>query len=221
MKLFISAISKLVIGLGAIATLLFAPAGTFAFPGAWRLLMLLFIPMIIMGVTLLIWAPETLSRRLRSKEERVKQKGVVALSGLLFVASFILAGLDFRFGWSSLPNWALWTSSIVFLLSYGMYAEVMRENEWLSRSIEVMEGQKVVSTGLYGIVRHPMYTATILMFLAMPLVMGSWWAFLVMIPYVLAIVTRIKDEETLLTKELEGYQEYKEKVRWKLIPYIW
>lgn len=221
MKLFISAISKLVIGLGAIATLLFAPAGTFAFPGAWRLLMLLFIPMIIMGVTLLIWAPETLSRRLRSKEERVKQKGVVALSGILFVASFILAGLDFRFGWSSLPHWVVWTSSIVFLLSYGMYAEVMRENEWLSRSIEVMEGQKVVSTGLYGIVRHPMYTATIAMFLAMPLVMGSWWAFLVMVPYVIAIVTRIKDEETLLTKELEGYQEYKEKVRWKLIPYIW
>ena len=221
MKLFISAIGKLIIGLGAIATLLFAPAGTFAFPGAWRLLMLLFIPMIIMGVALLIWAPETLSRRLRSKEERVKQKGVVALSGLLFVASFILAGLDFRFGWSSLPNWAFWTSSIVFLLSYGMYAEVMRENEWLSRSIEVMEGQKVVSTGLYGIVRHPMYTATIAMFLAMPLVMGSWWAFLVMVPYVIAIVTRIKDEETLLTKELEGYLEYKEKVRWKLIPYIW
>ena len=221
MKLFISAICKLVIGLGAIATLLFAPAGTFAFPGAWRLLMLLFIPMIIMGVALLIWAPKTLSRRLRSKEERVKQKGVVALSGILFVASFILAGLDFRFGWSSLPHWVVWTSSIVFLLSYGMYAEVMRENEWLSRSIEVMEGQKVVSTGLYGIVRHPMYTATIAMFLAMPLVMGSWWAFLVMVPYVVAIVTRIKDEETLLTKELEGYQEYKEKVRWKLIPYIW
>ena len=221
MKLFISAISKLVIGLVAIATLLFAPAGTFAFPGARRLLMLLFIPMIIMGTALLIWAPETLSRRLRSKEERVKQKGVVALSGILFVASFILAGLDFRFGWSSLPQWIVWTSSIVFLLSYGMYAEVMRENEWLSRSIEVMEGQKVVSTGLYGIVRHPMYTATILMFLAMPLVMGSWWAFLVMIPYVIAIVTRIKDEETLLTKELEGYQEYKEKVRWKLIPHIW
>ena len=221
MKLFISAISKLVIGLVAIATLLFAPAGTFAFPGAWRLLTLLFIPMIIMGVVLLIWAPETLSRRLRSKEERVKQKGVVALSGILFVASFILAGLDFRFGWSSLPHWVVWTSSIVFLLSYGMYAEVMRENEWLSRSIEVMEGQKVVSTGLYGIVRHPMYTATIAMFLAMPLVMGSWWAFLVMVPYVIAIVTRIKDEETLLTKELEGYLEYKEKVRWKLIPYIW
>ena len=221
MKLFISAISKLVIGLGAIATLLFAPAGTFAFPGAWRLLMLLFIPMIIMGVVLLIWAPETLSRRLRSKEERVKQKGVVALSGILFVASFILAGLDFRFGWSEFPGWVTWTAGSIFLLSYGMYAEVMRENDWLSRSIEVMEGQKVVSTGLYGIVRHPMYTATILMFLAMPLVMGSWWAFLVMVPYVVAIVTRIKDEETLLTKELEGYLEYKEKVRWRLIPYIW
>ena len=221
MKLFISAISKLVIGLGATATLLFAPAGTFAFPGAWRLLMLLFIPMIIMGVALLIWAPETLSRRLRSKEERVKQKGVVALSGILFVASFILAGLDFRFGWSEVPDWVVWTTGSIFLLSYGMYAEVMRENEWLSRSIEVMEGQKVVSTGLYGIVRHPMYTATILMFLAMPLVMGSWWAFLLMIPYVPAIAARIKDEEILLTKELEGYQEYKAKVRWKLMPYIW
>ena len=183
--------------------------------------MLLFIPMIIMGVVLLIWAPETLSRRLRSKEERVKQKGVVALSGILFVASFILAGLDFRFGWSEVPGWVTWTAGSFFLLSYGMYAEVMRENEWLSRSIEVMEGQKVVSTGLYGIVRHPMYTATILMFLAMPLVMGSWWAFLVMVPYVIAIVTRIKDEEILLTKELEGYLEYKEKVRWKLMPYIW
>ena len=221
MRLVFSALTKLFVGLAAIATLLFAPAGTFAFPGAWRLLMLLFIPMIIMGVALLIWAPETLSRRLRSKEDRVKQKGVVALSGILFVASFILAGLDFRFGWSSLPHWAVWTSSMVFLLSYGMYAEVMRENKWLSRSIEVMEGQKVVSTVLYGIIRHPMYTATILMFLAMPLLMGSWWAFLVMIPYVLAIVARIKDEEALLTKDLEGYQEYKEKVRWKLIPYIW
>ena len=221
MKLFISAVSKLIFGLGAIATLLFAPAGTFAFPGAWRLLILLFIPMIIIGIALLIWAPDTLSRRLRSKEERVKQKGVVALSGLLFVASFILAGLDFRFGWSEVPGWVIWTASSISLLSYGMYAGVMRENEWLSRSIEVMEGQKVVSTGLYGIVRHPMYTATIGMFLAMPLVMESWWAFLVMIPYVLAIVTRIKDEEILLTKDLEGYKEYKEKVRWKLIPYIW
>ena len=221
MKLLFSALAKLILGLAVIATLLFAPAGTFSFPGAWRLLMLLFIPMIIMGVALLIWAPETLSRRLRSKEVRVKQKGVVALSGIMFVASFILAGLDFRFGWSEVPFWVTWTAGSIFLLSYGMYAEVLRENEWLSRSIEVMEGQKVVSTGLYGIIRHPMYTATIGMFLAMPLVMGSWWAFLMMVPYILTIVARIKDEEMLLTKELDGYQEYKEKVRWRLVPYIW
>ena len=221
MKLLFSALAKLIVGLAAIATLLFAPAGTFAYPGAWRLISLLFIPMLIIGIVFYIWAPSTLERRMRAKEERTKQKGIVALSGLLFLACFILAGLDFRFGWSEIPSWITWTASSVFVLSYGMYAEVMRENEWLSRSIEVMEGQKVVSTGLYGIVRHPMYTATILMFLAMPLVMGSWWAFLVMIPYVLAIVARIKDEETLLTKELERYQEYKEKVRWKLIPYIW
>ena len=221
MKLIISAVTKLIIGLGFITTLLFAPAGTFAFPGAWRLLGLLFIPMIIMGFVLLIWAPDTLSRRLKSKEERTKQKGVVALSGLLFVASFILAGLDFRFGWSEIPGWVTWTASCIFIFSYGMYAEVMRENKWLSRSIGVVKGQQVVSTGLYGIVRHPMYTATIAMFLAMPIVMGSWWAFLVMIPYIYAIEARIKDEETLLTNELDGYAEYKEEVRWKLIPHIW
>ena len=221
MKLFISALSKLIVGLGAIATLLFAPAGTFAFPGAWRLIALLFIPMLIIGIIFYIWAPSTLERRMRAKEERTKQKGVVAMSGLLFLACFIIAGLDFRFGWSAIPSWVLITSSSVFLLSYGMYAEVMRENEWLSRSIEVAEGQKVVSTGLYGIVRHPMYTATIGMFLTMPIILGSWWAFLVMLPYVPVIMSRIKDEENLLLSELEGYQEYTQKVRWKLIPYTW
>ena len=221
MKLFISALSKLIVGLGAIATLLFAPAGTFAFPGAWRLIALLFIPMLIIGIIFYIWAPSTLERRMRAKEERTKQKGVVAMSGLLFLACFIIAGLDFRFGWSAIPSWVLITSSSVFLLSYGMYAEVMRENEWLSRSIEVAEGQKVVSTGLYGIVRHPMYTATIGMFLTMPIILGSWWAFLVMLPYVPVIMSRIKDEENLLIKELDGYKEYTQKVRWKLIPYIW
>ena len=221
MKLFISALSKLIVGLGAIATLLFAPAGTFAFPGAWRLIALLFIPMLIIGIIFYIWAPSTLERRMRAKEERTKQKGVVAMSGLLFLACFIIAGLDFRFGWSAIPSWVLITSSSVFLLSYGMYAEVMRENEWLSRSIEVAEGQKVVSTGLYGIVRHPMYTATIGMFLTMPIILGSWWAFLVMLPYVTVIMSRIKDEENLLIKELDGYKEYTQKVRWKLIPYIW
>lgn len=221
MKLLFSALAKLIVGLAVIATLLFAPAGTFAFPGAWHLIALLFIPMLIIGIIFYIWAPSTLERRMRAKEERSKQKGVVALSGLLFLACFILAGLDFRFGWSEIPSCVTWTASSIFVLSYGMYAEVMRENEWLSRSIEVAEGQKVVSTGLYGIVRHPMYTATIGMFLTMPIVMGSWWAFAVMLPYIPVIMSRIKDEENLLLKELEGYSEYAKKVRWRLIPYIW
>ena len=221
MKLLFSALAKLIVGLAVIATLLFAPAGTFAFPGAWHLIALLFIPMLIIGIIFYIWAPSTLERRMHAKEERSKQKGVVALSGLLFLACFILAGLDFRFGWSEIPNWVTWTTSSIFVLSYGIYAEVMRENEWLSRSIEVAEGQKVVSTGLYGIIRHPMYIATIGMFLAMPIVMGSWWAFAIMLPYIPVIMSRIKDEEKLLLNELEGYSEYAKKVRWKLIPYIW
>lgn len=221
MKLVISALVKVIVGLAVVAALLFAPAGSFHFPGAWRLIALLFIPMMIIGVVFLIWAPETLSRRLRAKEERSKQKGVVAVSGLLFIASFVLAGLDFRFGWSDMPDWVLWTAGVIFLASYGMYAEVMRENEWLSRSIEVVEGQKVVSTGLYGIVRHPMYTATVGMFLAMPLVMGSWWAFAVMLPYVHVIAVRIKDEEQLLVAELDGYQEYMAKVSWRMFPLIY
>lgn len=221
MKLFISALSKLIVGLSVITTLLFVPAGTFAFPGAWRLICALFIPMMIIGLVFYIWSPETLSKRLRSKEERTKQKGVVAFSGLIFIASFILAGLDYRFGWSAIPSWVIWDCTTLFLLSYGMYAEVMRENEWLSRSIEVAQNQKVINSGLYGIVRHPMYTATIGMFLTMPILMGSWWAFLAMIPYIPIIVCRIKDEEILLTEELDGYSEYKQKVKWRLIPYIW
>lgn len=221
MKLFISALTKAVVGLGLMAALIFAPAGTFAFPGAWRLIALLFIPMLIIGAVFMIWDPETLSKRLRSKEERVKQKGVVALSGLLFIVSFVVAGLDFRWGWSHIPEWVIWVSGGVFLISYGIYAEVMRENKWLSRSIEVMEGQQVVSTGLYGVVRHPMYMATIGMFLTMPLIMGSWWAFLVMTPYIPTIIIRIKDEEELLSKELPGYEEYMTKVRWRLHQFIW
>ena len=221
MKLVLSALLKLIIGFAVVAVLLFAPAGTFNFPGAWRLVALLFIPMTVIGIIFLIRAPDTLSKRLRAKEKRSKQKDVVALSGLLFIAYFVLAGVDFRYGWSNIPGWMIWLSGAVFILSYGMYAEVMRENEWLSRSIEIADGQKVVSTGLYGIVRHPMYTATIGMFLSMPIIMGSWWAFIVMIPYIPIIMTRIKDEESLLTEELEGYSEYKEKVKWKLIPYIW
>ena len=221
MKLLLNVLIKTVIGLGLMAALIFAPAGTFAFPGAWRLIALLFIPMVIIGIIFLIWDPETLSKRLRAKEERTKQKGVVALSGLLFIFSFVAAGLDFRWGWSNMPTWVIWTAGSVFLISYGLYAEVMRENKWLSRSIEVMDDQQVVSTGLYGIVRHPMYTATIGMFLSMPIIMGSWWAFLIMIPYITVIMARIKDEEDLLTKELAGYQEYKTRVRWKLFPGLW
>lgn len=221
MKLLVSALAKIILGLGLLAAMMFAPAGTFAFPGAWRLIALLFTPMLVIGIVFLIWNPDTLAKRLRSKEDRSRQKGVVALSGLLFIISFILAGLDFRWGWSQMPEWMIWTAGGVFLFSYGLYAEVMRENQWLSRTIEVMEDQKVVSTGLYGIVRHPMYTATIGMFLAMPLIMGSWWAFIVMIPYIPIIVIRIKDEEELLTQELEGYPEYKTRVRWKLFPGVW
>lgn len=221
MKLLLNALIKTVIGSGLMAALMFAPAGTFTFPGAWRLIALLFIPMIIIGIVFFIWDPETLSKRLRSKEERSKQKGVVALSGLLFIACFVIAGLDFRWGWSHVPSWIIWTASVIFLISYGIYAEVMRENKWLSRSIEVMDDQQVVSTGLYGIVRHPMYTATIGMFLSMPVIMGSWWAFLIMIPYIPIIMIRIKDEEDLLSKELSGYQEYKTRVRWKLFPGLW
>ena len=221
MKLFISALSKLIVGLSVIATLLFVPAGTFAFPGAWRLICALFIPMMIIGLVFYIWSPETLSKRLRSKEERTKQKGVVAFSGLIFIASFILAGLDYRFGWSAIPSWVIWGCTTLFLLSYGMYAEVMRENEWLSRSIEVAQNQKVISSGLYGIVRHPMYTATIGMFLAMPILMGSWWALLEMIPYIPIRICRFKDEDILITEELDGYFEYKQNVKWRLIPYFW
>ena len=221
MKLLLSSLCKLITGSACIAVLLFAPAGSFAFTGAWRLIALLFIPMLIIGIAFYSWAPETLAKRLRSKEKRTKQKGVVAVSGLLFIVSFILAGLDFRFGWSCMPGWMIWVCSAVFLLSYGMYAEVMRENEWLSRSIEVADGQKVVSTGLYGIVRHPMYTATIGMFMTMPIILGSWWAFIVMIPYIPVIIVRIKDEEILLSAELSGYAEYRNKVKWRLIPYIW
>ena len=220
-KLLVGALSKFVAGFILVFTLLFLPASTFCYPGGWRLLVLLFIPMLLLGVFLYIYAPDLLEKRLRSKEERVKQKGVVAWSGLLFVVSFVVAGFDFRYGWSQVPNGVVWSACVLFVIGYGLYAEVMRENAWLSRSIEVMEGQQVVSSGLYSIVRHPMYTATILMFLMMPLVLGSWWAFLVMMPYIFSIVRRINDEEELLEKELDGYLQYKQQVKWRLLPLLW
>lgn len=221
MRLALNSLIKLVSGAAILALLLFLPAGTFCFAGAWRLMALLFAPMALLGAALLIWAPQTLERRLKSKESRKEQSMIVKISGLLFVASFIIAGLDFRYGWSEMPAAAVWTASVIFILSYGLYAEVIRENEWLSRTIEVAEGQKVISTGLYGIVRHPMYTATVTMFLSMPLVLGSWPALLAMLPYIVVIACRIKDEEKLLHEELEGYGGYCKKVRWRLLPFIW
>ena len=220
-KLCLSALVKVVMGVALVGALLFLPAGTLAYDGAWRLCIVLFVPMLVMGVVMFVLSPELLRRRLASREERATQRGVVRYAGLLFVVSFVVAGLDFRYGWSVMPPWMVWCAVIIFLLGYALYGEVMRENVWLSRNITVAEGQQVVTTGLYGIVRHPMYTSTIFMFLAMPLVLGSCWAMLSMILYIPVIIIRIKDEERLLIADLAGYQEYCQKVRWRLLPYMW
>ena len=220
-KLLLSALAKVVLGVALVGALLFLPAGTLAFDGAWRLCAVLFVPMLAMGVVMFVLSPDLLRRRLASKEERATQQGVVRYAGLLFIISFVVAGLDFRFGWSHMPQWLVWGAVAIFLLGYALYGEVMRENVWLSRNITVAEGQQVVTTGLYGIVRHPMYTSTIFMFLAMPLVLGSCWAVLPMMLYIPIIVIRILDEEQLLVNNLEGYQDYCTKVRWRLLPYVW
>ena len=216
-----SALTKFLVGVVAVAALLFAPAGSLGYVGAWRLLAVLFIPMIIFGLAALILSPDLLARRLKSKEERTTQSGVVRLSGLLFVVGFVVAGLDFRFGWSNVSQTTIWIACGVFIVGYLLYAEVMRENVWLSRTIEVSEGQKVIDKGLYGVVRHPMYLATLLMFLAMPLVLGSWWAVVPFVGYVPVIVVRALDEEKLLTKELDGYADYCKRVRWHIVPLVW
>ena len=221
MKLLISALVKFLIGLLLVGLLIFLPAGTVAYSGGILFLCLLFIPMLIMGVVMMICARDLLRKRLDAKEKQAAQKGVQSLSGLVFIAGFVLAGLDFRFGWSQMPLPVTVTASVIFLIGYGLYAEVMRENAYLSRTVKVEEGQTVVSTGLYGIVRHPMYLASILMFLSIPLVMGSWYALIPFALYPLLMVVRIKDEEKLLTAELEGYEEYKKKVKYRLIPLIW
>lgn len=220
-SLAVSALTKFLVGVVAVAALLFAPAGSLGYVGAWRLLAVLFIPMIIFGLAALILSPDLLARRLKSKEERTTQSGVVRLSGLLFIVGFVVAGLDFRFGWSNVSQTTIWIACGVFIVGYLLYAEVMRENVWLSRTIEVSEGQKVIDNGLYGIVRHPMYLATLLMFLAMPLVLGSWWAVAPFVGYVPVIVVRALDEEKLLTKELEGYADYCKRVRWHIVPFVW
>lgn len=221
MKLLINALTKFTCGLLLVGALLFLPAGTFAYPWGWLLVGLLFGPMLIAGFVMLFKFPEFLAKRLDVKEKQSAQKGVIAFSGLMFVAGFVVAGLDFRFGWSNVPTWVIITASVLFLFAYVLYAEVMRENAYLSRTVKVEEGQKVVDTGLYGIVRHPMYAVTVLLFLMMPLVLGSWYALIPFTFYPVIILVRLTDEEKLLTKELPGYAAYKKKVKYRLIPFVW
>ena len=221
MKLLISALIKFLIGLLLVGLLIFLPAGTLAYPGGLLFLCLLFVPMLLMGIVMLARARDLLAKRLDAKEKQAAQKGVQSLSGLVFIAGFVLAGLDFRFSWSNVPMPAVIAASVIFLIGYGLYAEVMRENAYLSRTVKVEEGQTVISTGLYGIVRHPMYLASVLMFLSIPLVMGSWYALIPFAFYPALMVVRILDEEKLLTAELAGYEEYKRKVKYRMIPFIW
>ncbi len=220
-KLFFSAVTKFALGLILVGLLLFLPAGTLSWPEGIRFMLILFVPMFIAGIVMLIKSPELLRSRLDAKEKRGEQSLIIKLSGLMFLAGFILSGLSFRFGWLRLPDWVSWAATAVFLVCYCLYAEVLRENVWLSRTIQVQENQTVVDTGLYGIVRHPMYAVTIFLFLSIPLVLGSIIGFAVFLAYPFIIAGRIKDEEKLLEDELAGYREYKNKVKYRMIPFIW
>lgn len=220
-KLFFRALIKFLLGVALVGLLIFLPAGSFNYFNGWLFMGVLFIPITIAGVIMMLKNPGLLEKRLNSKETEKEQCLVVKLSGLMFLAGFIVAGLDFRFGWYTLPKSISIGASVVFLLAYILYAEVMRENTYLSRTIEVQKNQKVIDSGLYGIVRHPMYSATLLLFLAMPLVLGSIFSFIIFLTYPLLIAKRIKGEEQLLEKELEGYSEYKQKVKYRLIPFVW
>lgn len=221
LKLFTQAIFKFLGGLLIVGLLLFLPAGTFVWRQAWLLLGILFVPMFIAGLIMMKRAPDLLRKRLNVKEEEKEQKTVIVLSGLMFLAAFIVAGLNFRFRWIVLPVWVSWAAAVLFLLAYVLYAEVLRENVWLSRTVEVQENQKVVDTGLYGIVRHPMYMTTLLLFLSMPLVLGSVISFVIMLLYIPIIAKRIRNEEQVLEGGLEGYAEYKKRIRYKVIPFVW
>lgn len=221
MKLLLNALTKFIFGVVAIALLLFLPAGTVFYPHAWLFMAVLFIPVIIMGVVLYIKAPSLLEKRLSEKESEGTQKWVVALSGLMFIAAFVIPALEFRFFGASVPKWCVILSAVIFLLGYVMFAEVLRENAYLSRTVEVQEEQTVVDTGLYGIVRHPMYAATLLMFIPMPLILGSFWGLIPLAAYPVIIIVRIINEEKVLTNGLRGYDEYKKKVKYRLIPFIW
>ena len=220
-KLFFEAMIKFALGVVLVGALIFLPAGTLAFAGGWLLMGILFVPMFGAGIVMMIKNPSLLSSRLDAKEKEREQNIVVKLSGLMFIVGFVLAGLDYRFEWIKLPFGVNIVASVVFVSAYLIYAEVLRENTYLSRTIKVVEGQKVVSTGLYGVVRHPMYFATILLFMSMPLVLGSLVSFIVFLAYPFIIAARIKNEEEVLSRELEGYEEYKQKVKYRMIPFIW
>lgn len=220
-KLFIQAIIKFLLGVILVGLLIFLPAGTVSYFNGWLLMGILFVPMFFAGIVMMFKNPELLKKRLNAKEKHQEQNMVIKLSGLMFLVGFILAGLGFRFGWYTLPKGFTIGAAVVFFIAYLLYAEVLRENTYLSRTIEVQEDQKVIDTGLYGIVRHPMYSATVLLFLSMPLVLGSLYSFLIFLAYPFIIAKRIVHEEAFLEKELSGYREYKQKVRYRLIPYIW
>ena len=220
-KLFMQAITKVLSGIILVGLLLFLPAGSFSYWNGWLLIGILFIPMIVAGFFMMKKSPELLQKRLNAKEEQSEQKAVIVLSGVMFIVAFIVAGLNFRFRWIVLPNWIVYAAAIVFLLGYILYAEVLRENAYLSRTVEVQENQKVIDTGLYGIVRHPMYMSTFLLFLSMPLVLGSVISFVIMLVYIPIISKRISNEEQVLENGLEGYSDYKKRVKYKVIPWVW
>ena len=220
-QLFFQAIAKFTVGLAVMALLLFLPAGTVRFPNGWLLIALLFAPMFAAGLVMMARNPALLQKRLNAKEQESEQKLVLALSGVMFLAAFITAGLNFRFGWITLPRWTVWTAAGIFLAGYAMYAEVLRENTYLSRTVEVQENQKVIDTGLYGVVRHPMYAATLVLFLSMGIVLGSPISFAILLLYIPIIAVRIRNEEKVLSQGLEGYDDYRKKVRYKVIPFIW
>lgn len=220
-KLLITAISRCILGIILVFLLIFLPAGTLNFPNGWLLMGVLFLPMLVAGFVMMIKNPSLLEKRLKVDEKQKEQKKVIVISALMFICGFVIAGLDFRFGWFPLPKAATITATVVFLLAYLLYAEVLRENTYLSRTVEVQENQKVIDTGLYSVVRHPMYASSVFLFLSMPLILGSVYAFVIFLVYPFVIAKRIKHEEELLEKELEGYKEYKIKVKYKLVPFVW
>ena len=220
-KLFVQAMTKFLLGVAAVGLLIFLPAGTLRFSQGWLLMGVLFVPMFLAGLFLMARDPDRLRRRLDVREKEMTQRSVLLLSGLMFIAAFLLAGLSFRFGWLRFPPWVSVLGTVLFLLGYGLYALVLKENAYLARTVKVEAGQKLVDTGLYGLVRHPMYAATLLLFLSMPLILGSLLSFLVMLAYPCLLVRRIRNEEEVLLRELPGYEAYRRRVRWQLIPFLW